>query len=218
MNLEDAIREAWRRISKFTVIGLGSGTTIIPFIEAHSLYTGNSMVDVVFIPTSMQAKALLDKLGLRSGDLNSFPNVHITVDGCDAFDPDRNMIKGGGGCMLQEKMVSEASNELVILAAARKRCDNILNKKFPIEVHPLAIQSILRQLKDKLMLIECKVREGDGKLGPTITDSGNVIIDIEVDGSSHNAREVNDKLLHISGVLDTGLFLGRNPTIIVFDT
>jgi ribose 5-phosphate isomerase A len=216
MNLQEAVAEAWKKVGKKTIIGLGSGFTIIHFIEAHQLYCGNSLVDPVFIPTSMQAKALLDKHGLRSGDLNSFPNVEITVDGCDGFDPYGNLVKGLGGCSLQEKIVGEASNELVILTHIRKKCEHLFECGFPIEVHPLAMKSVQNQLKNKFKIAHFHVREGKDKMGPTITDSGNVIIDIKVDAFSYFPQELNDKLLHISGILDTGLFLGMHPSIITF--
>lgn len=219
MDIHGAIETAWSLIEGLAadrpmVIGLGSGTTIIPFITAinhHPLLT-----DSIFIPTSLQSKWLLDSLHLRSSDLNSHLIVDVCVDGCDAFDEDNNLIKGGGGCMLQEKMVAEASKVFVILAREEKRSAHLLCKRpIPIEVHKFNVNSVINKMKKTFPECDARIREGSGKLGPVLTDSGNLIVDLYCTGTLP-ITQIHNELTAISGVLETGLFLNMNPKIITF--
>lgn len=217
--MQQAITEAWKLVNQVrpTVIGLGSGRTIIPFIEAAAACATNAISSVTFVPTSHQAKWLLDRLHLQTGDLNSFPVVDVTVDGCDAFDSQGNMIKGGGGCLLQEKLVASASHRYIILAASEKQTDRLLAHSIPVEVHPFALTSIQGQIQRTLPVISVSLRDGaPGKLGPVITDSGNFILDctFSEDSDIHSIQTI---LLQIPGVIETGLFIDMHPTIIQFN-
>ena len=222
--MEAAINEAWERIRSLPdvgVIGLGSGRTIIPFI--HGIANYPEFHTCTFIPTSFQASELLDQLRLRRGDLNAHLRVDVTVDGCDAYiikdniENNVTLIKGGGGCMLQEKMVAQVSDTFIIIASrekARKTTDGLA---IPVEVHPFAVGACIEKIKQHSGVKGVTVRQGTGKVGPVISDSGNVIIDIlTTEGKPVDLNELNEFLLSISGVLETGLFIGMRPCLLTF--
>ena len=223
--MEAAINEAWERIRSLPdvrVIGLGSGRTIIPFI--HGIVNYPEFHTCTFIPTSFQASELLDQLRLRRGDLNAYMRVDVTVDGCDAYIIDDciennvTLIKGGGGCMLQEKMVAQVSGTFIIIASrekARKTTDGLV---IPVEVHPFAVGACIERIKQHSGVKSVTVRQGTGKVGPVISDSGNVIIDVLLteDKQPVDLNELNEFLLSISGVLETGLFIGMHPCLLTF--
>lgn len=216
--MESVLVKVWSLIGKLDaahkperlVIGVGSGTTIVAFINSIPHHIKPHMV---FIPTSFQSKLLLIGLGVPVGDLNSFPSVLITVDSCDQFSANGDLIKGGGGCLLVEKIVAEASQHIVIIAQERKRSANLLHHPIPIEVHQCAVNSVIK----KLSLFTINVRNGSGKMGPIVTDSGNFILDIQLDDlGSFDVAQVQSTLLSISGVIETGLFLNMHPTLMIF--
>ncbi|KAK4887089.1 hypothetical protein RN001_003360 [Aquatica leii] len=98
------------------MIGIGSGSTIVYAVERLTEKVANEQLKVVCIPTSFQAKQLIVQHKLTLGDLDAYPELDLCIDGADEVDLKLCLIKGGGGCLLQEKIVASCAQDLVIIA------------------------------------------------------------------------------------------------------
>ncbi|QEE15488.1 ribose 5-phosphate isomerase A [Promethearchaeum syntrophicum] len=190
------------------VLGIGSGSTVVYAVNRLIERTKQEGLKVVCIPTSFQSTQLIVNGGLTLGDLSQFPKIDVDIDGADEVDENLNLIKGGGGCLLQEKIVAFNSEKLVIVADYRKN-SKILGEKWkkgiPIEVIPLAYVPLMNQM-EKLGGSPF-LRLAEKKAGPLITDNGNFILDVDF-GEISDPKKLNQKIKMLSGVVETGLFIG----------
>lgn len=203
-----AYRAVEENVQDGMILGIGSGSTVVYAVEKLKILISEKKFSVKCIPTSFQSYQLIVENGLNLGSLDQYPNIDLDLDGADEIDEDLNLIKGGGGCLVQEKIVASNSKRLVIIADFRKKSKKLgENWKFgvPIEVIPLAHVPIIEKLK-KLGATP-KLRMAQAKAGPLITDNGNFIIDADF-GIIKSPNEINDTILKIPGVVDTGLFIG----------
>jgi len=149
--------------------------------------------------------------------LDEHPQVDVTIDGADQATPELNLIKGMGAAMAREKIVAAASKLNVIIADQQKKVEHLgeNGQVVPIEVLPFAISLV----KQKIIDIGGKptVREGKGKLGPTITDNGNAILDAFF-GEIKNPAELAIKVKMIPGVVETGFFIGLTDAVYIGST
>ncbi|OWB64823.1 hypothetical protein B5S30_g144 [[Candida] boidinii] len=193
-----------------TVIGIGSGSTVVYIAERIGQLDRKSKF--VCIPTGFQSKQLIIDNGLKLGSIEEFSEIDIAFDGADEIDTSLNCIKGGGACLLQEKLVADCSKRFIVVADYRKKSPEMLGhawkKGVPIEVVPSAYNKILRELKS--VGGNPTVRPGGAaKAGPVITDNGNFIIDCDFgEIPVVKVRELNDKIKAMVGVVETGLFVG----------
>ncbi|KAJ3412737.1 hypothetical protein HDV05_000307 [Chytridiales sp. JEL 0842] len=192
------------------VLGIGSGSTVVYCVERITqLHKQGKLPNLVAcIPSSFQARQLILEGGLPLSELNAHPTIDLAFDGADEIDPSLNCIKGGGGCHLQEKLVAASAKTFILVADYRKESrilGSAWKKGVPIEVHPMAyipVSEKLKSLGGKPVL-----RMAVKKAGPVVTDSGNLILDVDF-GEIQNPRALNEKLLGIVGILETGLFVG----------
>jgi len=197
--------EAIKHVKNDSIIGLGSGTTVAYAIEALGNRVKNENLKIMGIPSSYQAFQLAIQHGIQITTLDEHPIIDITIDGADQITPELHLIKGMGAALLREKIVAIASKYNVIIADESKRV-NILgenNQAVPIEVLPFALQLVKSRITE--LGGAAIIREGKGKLGPIITDNGNVIIDANF-GLIQNPQELSVKLKMIPGVIETGFF------------
>ena len=215
------------------VIGIGSGSTIVPFVKQLTEYIISQEVKpyVVCIPTSEQARRLLlDNLkskSFRLGTLDEFIKIDVTVDGADAvFFNEKFLVKGGGAAHCQEKIIAEASNYYIIVVADNKKLDKSFESvSIPVEILPLALNSLIQMFKKEFgnELISCNIRNcpsGSGKIGPIITDNGNMILDLKFSEKlSKDPKDLDLRLRQHAGVIETGIFW-RIPkeTLIIYPT
>jgi len=202
---KSAAREAIKHVKNNSVVGLGSGTTVAFAIEALGERVKNEELKITGIPSSYQAFQLAVQHGIQITSLDEHPIIDITIDGADQITPELYLIKGMGAALLREKIVATASKYNIIIADESKRV-NILgenNQAVPIEVLPFALSLV----KSKITALGgvSTVREGKGKLGPIITDNGNVIIDVNF-GLIQKPQELLVKIKMIPGVIETGFF------------
>src|SRR5262249_12040629 len=135
------------------------------------------------------------------------PEIDLTVDGADEVSPQLDLIKGLGGALVREKIVAHASKRVLIIVDESKTVERLgMKTPVPIEVIPLAVPLILRQLKD------ATVREKNGK--PFISDNGNMILDWK-SGSIDNPAALEEKLKGMTGVVDSGIFAGVASSVIL---
>jgi ribose 5-phosphate isomerase A len=214
--LEEAKRkaalEAVKHVKDHSIIGLGSGTTIAYAIEAIGEKIKTENLDVKGIPSSSQAFQLAVKYGIPVTTLDEHPVIDVTIDGADQVDPNLNLIKGMGAALLREKIVASASKQNVIVVDEHKKV-KVLGENgqpVPVEVLPFAVAYV--QCRIEAMGGKPVLREGKGKLGPIITDNGNVILDTAF-GEISDPTVLAIKLKMIAGVLETGLFVGMADVV-----
>ncbi len=203
-----AIKAVEENVKRNMIIGIGSGSTIVYAVQKLGEIDKAKSLNVKCIPSSFQAYQLIIENGLNLATLEQYPEIDVDLDGADEIDKDLNLIKGGGGCLVQEKIVASNSKILIIIADFRKNSEKLgLNwkKGVPIEVIPMSYFPLMKKF-DNLGGTP-NLRMAQSKSGPLITDNGNFIIDVDF-GKIDNPLELNNKILSIPGVVDTGLFIG----------
>jgi len=203
----NAAREAVKLVEDGFIVGLGSGSTTAYAIEEIGKKMKQESLHILAIPTSYQAFSLAAKHRIPLTTLEEHTMLDLTIDGADQIDGQLNLIKGMGGALAREKIVASASNKLVIIADESKRVRTLgeNNHPIPIEVLPFATAFVLRRIgKSGGRPV---LREGKGKVGPVVTDNGNVIIDV-VFGLLYKPEKLEHELRDMPGVVETGLFIG----------
>ncbi len=218
MNPEDieelkrkAAYAAVKHVKNGFVVGLGSGSTAACAIEALGGRIKREHLSLLGVPTSYQALLLAIKHGIAVTTLEEHDVIDVTIDGADQIDPKMNLIKGMGAALAREKIVASVSKQNIIIADESKKVKTLGENghPVPVEVLPPAIAVIKRRIES--VGGTPILREGKGKVGPIVTDNGNVIIDAFF-GVINNAAELEVKLKMIPGVVETGLFIGLANT------
>jgi len=189
------------------VVSIGSGSTVVYAVNRLVERTKREGLKVVCIPTSFQSIQLIVNGGLTLGDLSRYPKIDVDIDGADEVDENLNLIKGGGGCLLQEKIIASNSEKLVIVADYRKD-SKILGEKWkkgvPIEVVSMAYVPLMKKMAK--MGGSPILRLAEKKAGPLITDNGNFILDVDF-GEISDPKMLNQRIKMLPGVVETGLFI-----------
>ncbi|XP_033222053.1 ribose-5-phosphate isomerase isoform X2 [Belonocnema kinseyi] len=215
MNLLQSAKKiaAYKAVDEYvksdSIIGIGSGSTVVYAVERLAERAREEKLNVVCIPTSFQARQLIINHGLFLGDLETHPKLDCAIDGADEVDFQMNIIKGGGGCLLQEKVVASCSEQLVIVADYTKNSEKLgeqYKKGIPIEVVPMAYKPIQQKI-EKIFGGSTVLRMAIAKMGPLVTDNGNFILDWNFPEGINNWEKVNTEILLIPGVVETGLFI-----------
>jgi len=186
------------------VVGLGTGSTAMWFVKALA----GRKLDVTCVSTSTGTAEMARDLGLKLADLGEVREIDLTVDGADEIGPGLSLIKGGGGALLREKLVWEASRRCVTIADAAKRVPVLGQYPLPVEVISFGHQTTSLRICDALS--ECdlgaapRLRQRDGQVFRT--DSGNVIYDIAC-GRIEDPAALGAALKSVTGVVEHGLFL-----------
>ena len=194
-------------IKEGMILGIGSGSTVVYAVKKIAEINHSNNLNLKCIPTSFQSRQLIVENGLTLVSLDQYPEIDLDIDGADEIDKSLNLIKGGGGCLVQEKIIASASKKLVIIADYTKKSEYLgehWKKGVPIEIIPLAHVPIMKRL-EKLGGTPV-LRMAQAKAGPVVSDNGNFIIDANF-GIIKNPLDLNLKLLQIPGVVDSGLFL-----------
>ena len=202
-----AIKAVDENIKSGMIIGIGSGSTVVHAVKRIAKLKKEKDLDLKCIPTSFQSYQLIVENGLSLASMDQFPEIDIDIDGADEIDKNLNLIKGGGGCLVQEKIVASNSKKFIIIADFRKKSEFLgekWNKGVPIEVIPSAWAPLMKKFKN--LGGKPQLRMARAKMGPLITDNGNFIIDVDF-GVIESPEELNLKLIQIPGVVDTGLFV-----------
>lgn len=183
-------------------IGFGSGSTSFIAVQKIAEVVQKKQINIIAVPTSDEIANLCDYYGIKTKSLNE-AKLDWAFDGADEIDSVCNLIKGRGAAMFKEKLNFLSSLKTYILVDKTKYVD-LLGKKcpVPIECYPGAIEYVKGQL-EKLHILSYKVREKDGT--PIVTDLGNYIIDAMCENIN---KDLEIKLKCITGVIETGLFIG----------
>ena len=199
--LQSMALKAVSHVKDNAIVGLGSGSTVSVFVKALARYVKDNKLDIRVIPTSLQIKLEAEGLGFKIADETLIPSTDIVFDGADQIDAKFNMIKGGGGALLREKVLMHASKQTVILADESKYVD-VLTRAVPIEVIPYARTHVTNQLKK--IGAQPSVRSLD-KGYPFITENGNFILDA-IFKKINDVSKMELELKNIAGVMEVGLF------------
>ncbi len=211
-----AIREAIKFLKDGQIVGIGSGSTMELLLEEIRKYMIEKNIILGFVPASTQIYLKLVDLGLRVESLDAYPYLDITFDGADEVDIRKNALKGRGGALLREKILSYYSKKYVILVDKTKFSNKIGEKaKVAIEVLPFALKPVIQELNK--MGAKVNIRFGERiKDGPIITDNGNYIIDADF-GIIEKPKELSESINNIKGVIENGIFYERITNIIIGD-
>ena len=208
-----AAHHAATYIKSGMVVGLGTGATATLFVHrlAELLQRGE-LADIVGIPTSSTIEATARDLNVPLATLESHPVIDLTVDGADEVDPQLNLIKGGGGALLREKIVAQASKREVIIVDEGKLSPVLGTAWYvPIEVVTFGWRTQFEWLTQLGATVTMRERQ-DGL--PFLTDQGNYILDANF-GPINDPVALADKLNARIGIVEHGLFVNIASEVIV---
>jgi ribose 5-phosphate isomerase A len=194
------------------VVGLGTGSTVAYALERLAeLIASGQLTGLVGIPSSIRTESASRRLGIPLSGFEEHPRIDVTIDGADEVDRRLDLIKGGGGALLREKVLAQASDRNVIIVDESKLSDRLGTRwALPIEVVPFARASEERFIAS--LGAEVRLRERDGR--PVLTDQGNLILDAAF-GPMENPAEVAAALDRRAGIVEHGLFIGLAHDVIV---
>jgi ribose 5-phosphate isomerase A len=193
------------------IVGLGTGSTAKHLVLALGEKVRAGM-HLRGVPTSQETAALARQSGIPLIEDDHRWDIDLAIDGADQVDPAFDLIKGGGGALLKEKIVAASAKQFIVLIDHTKRVP-VLGGSFPlpVEVIPFGWGSTARAI-ETLTKSRAVLRERNG--APFTTESGNLIIDVHIDGI-HRPADLEAALNHIPGVVETGLFVGRTSILVV---
>ena len=211
---KDAAERAVQLVESGMIVGLGTGSTAKHATEAigRELKSGR-LEDILGIATSRRTSELAALLGIPLSTLDDHPEVDITIDGADEVDHSGNIIKGGGGALLREKIIAVATKQYVIIIDETKLVDR-LGGVFPLPVE--VVDFALRTYTTLIRTVGAEpVLRCDADGSPFRTAAGNLIFDCQFSGGIAEPAEIQQTLKSHPGIVETGLFLGMNPEVIV---
>lgn len=212
MSFDGAIKalstDALKYVKDGYVIGLGSGRAATAFVKSLAAYTKAKDISIYAVPTSLQIKLIAEEGGIPLLEADQADKIDVVFDGADQIDSQKYLIKGGGGALLRENILFSAARKVVVMADSSKFVKNF-NRKIPIEVHPLARNTVTNTLKK--IGGKPELRSLDRGY-PFITENGNIIIDCDF-GIIKNPKSLAQKIIRIAGVMEVGIFT-RRPDVI----
>lgn len=190
-------------------LGLGTGSTARHFVDLLGARVADGF-SCICVPTSEQTAAQARSLGIPLTDLETTPELDLTVDGADEIGPQLSLVKGGGGALLREKIVAAASARMVVIADASKVVSSLGAFPLPIEVNRFGLGVTTRAVQRLLTSVSpggtLALRDG-GSGEPFETDGGHLVLDASF-GRISDPEAVSRALLDIPGVVQHGLFIG----------
>lgn len=212
----EAAREALKHVEDGMRLGIGTGSTAEEFVRllAERVSSGFSVIGV---PTSERTAHLCIELGIPLSTLEETPQLDLTIDGADELDKHLNLVKGGGGALLREKIVAFASTKMIVIADETKVVDTLGAFPLPIEVNQfglgatrIGIEKAAQSLGLSGSLVLREYRKGE----IFETDGGNLILDASF-GHISDPNGLSLALHSIPGVVEHGLFIGLADMAIV---
>lgn len=206
---------AGRRAAEFVEhgmrVGLGTGSTVIFTLErlAERVREGLS---ISCVPTSVDTQVKAQKMGIPLVELAVVESLDLTIDGADEIDGAFNMIKGGGGALLREKVLASISRRVITIVGADKVVARLGAFPLPVEVVPFAREVIQRALEKRKAQAKLRLAR-DG--GVYLTDNGNQILDCHFPGGIADAPALERELDQLPGIVETGLFIGLSHMLVI---
>lgn len=198
-------------------VGLGTGSTAAWLVRCLGEMVREDGLKITAVPTSTRTAELAREVGIQVTSLDEARWLDLTIDGADEFDSDLNLIKGGGGALLQEKIVATASDQMVVIADAGKEVENLGSFPLPVEVIPFGWQTSQALIEETLVSMDVLGRSATLRMNGEVafmTDEGNHILDLHLNRIG-NARQLALILNQIPGVVENGLFIDICDTVII---
>ncbi len=190
-------------------VGIGTGSTVYFFIERLIQRCKEGLMISTF------SSSVTSEKQAREGGipiLTEMTELDITVDGADEIDPQKRMIKGGGGALFREKILANASQEMIVIVDESKLVSYLGKCPLPVEITTYATPSIIRQINEAGYHGHIRMTAENT---PFITDNGNYIYDIVFDSPLAFPEEDEEKLIYIPGVIDTGFFFNQAGRVLI---
>ena len=197
-------------------LGLGTGSTASWFVELLSIRVREQGLKVTGVPTSIRTGELADSLGIPLTTLDEAGWLDLAIDGTDEFDPALRLIKGGGGALLQEKIVAAASDRFVVIADQTKEVATLGAFPLPVEIVPFGWETTQKLIGRTLAEHDVDGRDMRLRMAgaqPFMSDENHFIVDIAL-GRIGDPAALNAALNQVPGVVDTGLFVGMADCVI----
>ncbi|NBD30130.1 MAG: ribose-5-phosphate isomerase RpiA [Alphaproteobacteria bacterium] len=211
-----AAKQAAEYVEDGMRVGLGTGSTAAWLVKC----LGEKVADglkIRGVPTSSRTAELAREVGIEVISLDEAKWLDVTIDGADEFDGNLNLIKGGGGALLQEKIVATASDQMIVIADAGKQVETLGAFPLPIEVIPFGWQTTKTLVEETLVGLDVLGRSTSLRMNgeaPFYTDEGNHILDLHLNRIG-NARQLSLVLNQIPGVVENGLFIDICDVVVV---
>jgi ribose 5-phosphate isomerase A len=219
-DLQDRMKQAVaaaavEQIQDGMVLGLGSGSTAALMIQAlGAKLASGELRDITGVTTSFQGEVLAAELGIPLQSLNAIERIDLAIDGADEVDPSFQLIKGGGACHVQEKLVARRAERFVVVVDASKLVDTLnLGFLLPVEVLPGAWRQVMGQLA--AMGGDAQLRMAVKKAGPVVTDQGNLVLDVKFSAGIGDPVGLEKEINNLPGVLENGLFVNLADQVLV---
>lgn len=198
-------------------LGLGTGSTAAWMVRCLAERVRNEGLKVTCVATSRRTADLASGLGLHVVSMDEVTWLDLTIDGADEFDPNLNLIKGGGAALLQEKIVATASDRMIVIADGAKEVAQLGAFPLPVEVIPFGWHTTKALIEETLYSLDVLNREvvlrmDNGK--PLKTDEGNFILDLNLKRIG-NPRQLALVLNQIPGVVENGLFIDICDIVVI---
>ncbi|MEM6619052.1 MAG: ribose-5-phosphate isomerase RpiA [Pseudomonadota bacterium] len=198
-------------------VGLGTGSTAAWMVKMLGELVRDEGLRIKAVPTSARTAQLARDVGIEVHELGAVKWLDLTIDGADEFDPRLNLIKGGGGALLQEKIVATASDQMVVISDASKAVDTLGAFPLPVEVVRFGWETTKMLIEECLANVNVLGQQVTLRMqndAPLITDEGHHIVDLHLK-RIENPRELSLVLNQVPGVVENGLFLDVADAIVI---
>ena len=199
------------------IIGLGTGSTVNYLInKIHETFILNGQ-SITAVSTSTETTDLASSLGINIIDLDQVDELNVVIDGADEVDPENNLIKGGGGALLMEKIVASCSKQFIIIVDSSKIVSNLGKFPLPVEVVQFGSERIKASIERFLISLGYqtpKVTFRRSASNKYVTDQQNYILDLHLN-EILDPKTLSIGLLQIVGVVEVGLFIDMASKIII---
>ena len=212
-----AAKRATQYVEDGMRVGLGTGSTAAWLVRCLGELVAAEGLKITGVPTSARTAALARDVGIPVVSLDEARWLDVTIDGADEYDGNLNLIKGGGGALLQEKIVATASDQMVVIADISKQVEALGAFPLPVEVIPFGWQTTKTLIEETLIGMDVLGRDVTLRLnGDTayVTDEGNHILDLHLNRIG-NARQLSLVLNQIPGVVENGLFIDICDAVVI---
>ncbi len=198
-------------------VGLGTGSTAAWMVRCLGEMVREDGLKIKGVPTSTRTADLARQVGIEVISLDEAKWLDVTIDGTDEYDGNLNLIKGGGGALLQEKIVATASDMMVVIADISKRVETLGAFPLPIEVIPFGLQTTQALVEETLVSMDVLGNNVTLRMNgdvPFVTDEGNHILDLHLNRIG-NPRQFSLVINQIPGVVENGLFIDICDAVVI---
>lgn len=198
-------------------VGMGTGSTAAWMVRCLGELVRDEGLKITGVPTSSRTAELARQVGIKVVSLDEARWLDVTIDGADEFDDDLCLIKGGGGALLQEKLVATASDQMIVIADPSKHVEHLGAFPLPVEIIPFGWQTTKALIEEMLISLDVLGQTATLRMNgdaPYVTDEGNYILDLHLKRIA-NPRQLSLVLNQVPGLVENGLFIDICDIIVI---